>query len=78
MECQEGRRWDDDRDNRSQYTCRKATACEELEKTRDSAGVAEETLLMMTVQAKILLLLKLLRDWVKVEAVIGNDSHAQN
>jgi len=32
---------------------------EELEKTRDSAGVAEETLLTMTVQDKILLLLKL-------------------
>jgi hypothetical protein len=51
---------------------------EELEKTRDSAGVAEETLLTMTVQEKILLLLKLLRDRVKVEAVIGNDSHARN
>lgn len=55
---------------------------EELEKTRESAresaGVAEETLLTMTVQEKILLLLKLLRDRVKVEAVIGNDSHARN
>ena len=32
----------------------------------------------MTVQEKMLLLLKLLRDRVKVEAVIGNDSHARN
>eukprot|EP01083_Nonionella_stella_P136125 414046_1 len=32
----------------------------------------------MTVQEKMLLLLKLLRDRVKVEAVIGNDAHARN
>ena len=56
----------------------KQLLCEELENTRDSTGMAEETLLTMTIQEKILLLLKLLRDWVKVEAVIGNDSHAQN
>ncbi len=47
MECQEGGRWDNDRDNQSQYTRRKAIACEELKKTRDQAGVAEKTLLMM-------------------------------
>ena len=32
----------------------------------------------MTVQEKILLLLRLLRDWVKVGGVVGNDSHARN
>ena len=38
----------------------------------------EEQLRSMTVQEKMLLLLKLLRDRVKVEAVIGNDTHARN
>ena len=38
----------------------------------------EEQLRSMTVQEKMLLLLKLLRDRVKVEAVIGNDAHARN
>ena len=38
----------------------------------------EEELRSMTVQEKMLLLLKLLRDRVKVEAVIGNDAHARN
>eukprot|EP00985_Skeletonema_marinoi_P003641 scaffold1589_cov101-Skeletonema_marinoi.AAC.3 len=38
----------------------------------------EEQLRSMTVQEKMLLLLKLLRDRVKVEAVIGNDVHARN
>ncbi|KAL7543331.1 hypothetical protein ACHAXR_012654 [Thalassiosira sp. AJA248-18] len=51
---------------------------EELEKTKDSAGVQIDRLLTMTVQEKMLLLLKLLRDRVKVEAVIGNDEHARN
>ncbi|KAL3772713.1 hypothetical protein ACHAWU_004958 [Discostella pseudostelligera] len=51
---------------------------EELEKTKDSAGVMADRLLTMTVQEKMLLLLKLLRDRVKVEAVIGNDAHARN
>ncbi|KAL3778318.1 hypothetical protein ACHAW5_008871 [Stephanodiscus triporus] len=53
---------------------------EELEKTtRDAgAGAAADALLTMTVQEKILLLLRLLRDRVKVEVVVGNDSHARN
>lgn len=51
---------------------------EEIEKTKDSAGVMSDRLLSMTVQEKMLLLLKLLRDRVKVEAVIGNDAHARN
>lgn len=51
---------------------------EELEKTKDSAGVMADRLQTMTVQEKMLLLLKLLRDRVKVEAVIGNDAHARN
>ena len=51
---------------------------EELEKTKDSAGVMVDTLMSMTVQEKMLLLLKLLRDRIKVEAVIGNDEHARN
>ena len=38
----------------------------------------EEQLRSLTVQEKMLLLLKLLRDRVKVEAVIGNDVHARN
>ena len=38
----------------------------------------EDQLRSMTVQEKMLLLLKLLRDRVKVEAVIGNDAHARN
>jgi hypothetical protein len=38
----------------------------------------EQQLRSMTVQEKMLLLLKLLRDRVKVEAVIGNDAHARN
>ena len=37
-----------------------------------------DTLMSMTVQEKMLLLLKLLRDRIKVEAVIGNDEHARN
>jgi len=48
---------------------------DELEKTKE--GVKEE-ILTMTVQEKMLMLLKLLRDRVKVEAVIGNDAHARN
>ena len=51
---------------------------EELEKTKDGAGVQMDRLMSMTVQEKMLLLLKLLRDRVKVEAVIGNDEHARN
>ncbi len=51
---------------------------EELEKTKDSAGVMADRLQTMTVQEKMLLLLKLLRDRVKVEAVIGNDAHSRN
>ena len=57
---------------------------EELEKnTRNgdagAGGAASDALLItMTVQEKILLLLKLLRDRVKVEAVVGNDAHARN
>jgi hypothetical protein len=51
---------------------------EELEKTKDSAGIMVDRLQTMTVQEKMLLLLKLLRDRVKVEAVIGNDAHAKN
>ena len=51
---------------------------EELEKTKASAGVMTDTLMSMTVQEKMLLLLKLLRDRIKVEAVIGNDEHARN
>ncbi|KAL3827128.1 hypothetical protein ACHAXA_002363 [Cyclostephanos tholiformis] len=57
---------------------------EELEKTTKNGdggagGAASDALLItMTVQEKILLLLKLLRDRVKVEAVVGNDAHARN
>jgi len=53
---------------------------EELEKmTNDVVEVGQgNSLLTMTVQEKMLLLLKLLRDRVKVEAVIGNDAHARN
>ena len=54
---------------------------EELEKTQDGvlAGMGgNNNLLSMTVQEKMLLLLKLLRDRVKVEAVVGNDAHARN
>ena len=51
---------------------------DELEKTKEGAGVMADSLLTMTVQEKMLLLLKLLRDRVKVEAVIGNDEHARN
>ena len=51
---------------------------EELEKTKEGAEVLAETLVTMTVQEKMLLLLKLLRDRVKVEAVVGNDTHARN
>lgn len=62
---------------------------EELEKTTGDytqAGIqgnrlqeGDSTLLdMMTVQEKMLLLLKLLRDRVKVEAMVGNDAHARN
>jgi len=49
---------------------------EELEKTyREGDGVQLAT---MTVQEKMLLLLQLLRDRVKVEAVIGNNVRARN
>ena len=51
---------------------------DELEKTIEGAGVMTDSLATMTVQEKMLLLLKLLRDRVKVEAVIGNDEHARN
>jgi len=51
---------------------------DELEKTKEGAGVMTDSLATMTVQEKMLLLLKLLRDRVKVEAVIGNDEHARN
>ena len=51
---------------------------DELEKTKEGAGVMTDSLATMTVQEKMLLLLKLLRDRVKVEAVIGNDDHARN
>lgn len=54
---------------------------EEFERTtRSSDGCAASDALLstMTVQEKILLLLKLLRDRVKVEAVVGNDAHARN
>ncbi|KAL9188791.1 hypothetical protein ACHAXT_007169 [Thalassiosira profunda] len=52
---------------------------EELEKMNEGANAPiGEALAGMTVQEKMLLLLKLLRDRVKVEAVIGNDEHARN
>jgi len=55
---------------------------EELEKTNngdiDGAMNGVNALVTMTVQEKMLLLLKLLRDRVRVEAVIGNDEHARN
>jgi len=53
---------------------------EELERTtRDGGSVAAaDVVATMTVQEKILLLLRLLRDRVKVEAVVGNDAHARN
>jgi hypothetical protein len=52
---------------------------EELRKSEHtSIQRQEEQLRSMTVQEKMLLLLKLLRDRVKVEAVIGNDAHARN
>jgi len=52
---------------------------DELRKTEyEDTQRQEEQLRSMTVQEKMLLLLKLLRDRVKVEAVIGNDTHARN
>jgi len=57
---------------------------EELEKTTSDYIEGEmlqqgDTLLVtMTVQEKMLLLIRLLRDRVKVEAVVGNDEHARN
>mmetsp|Transcript_14404 Transcript_14404/g.29339 ORF Transcript_14404/g.29339 Transcript_14404/m.29339 type:complete len:488 (+) Transcript_14404:593-2056(+) len=51
---------------------------EELHKQKDNRRQQEEDLVHMTIQEKMLLLLKLLRDRVKVEAVIGNDQHARN
>jgi len=53
---------------------------DELEKTKEGSMLGEDDSLLMTltVQEKMLLLLKLLRDRVKVEAVIGNDQHARN
>jgi hypothetical protein len=52
---------------------------EELERTTGGAGgAAADVVATMTVQEKILLLLRLLRDRVKVEAVVGNDAHARN
>ena len=52
---------------------------DELRKTEyEDTQRQEEQLRSMTVQEKMLLLLKLLRDRVKVEAVIGNDAHARN
>ena len=52
---------------------------QELEKTNNGESKqGGDSLLTMTVQEKMLLLLKLLRERVKVEAVIGNDAHARN
>ena len=51
---------------------------EELKKNERQRWRGGRNLLTMTVQDKILLLLKLLRDRVKGEAVIGNDSHARS
>ncbi len=51
---------------------------DELRKSEHTDTRQEEQLRSMTVQEKMLLLLKLLRDRVKVEAVIGNDVHARN
>ena len=51
---------------------------DELQKQKNVARHQDNILWSMTVQEKMLLLLKLLRDRVKVEAVIGNDQHARN
>eukprot|EP00804_Cyclotella_cryptica_P010873 CCRYP_008796-RB/>CCRYP_008796-RB protein AED:0.33 eAED:0.33 QI:434/1/1/1/1/1/3/141/677 len=53
---------------------------EELERTKAKLPQynADDNLSSMTVQEKMLLLLKLLRDRVKVEAVMGNHSQARN
>lgn len=53
---------------------------EELERTKTQLPEYDEddNFLSMTVQEKMLLLLKLLRDRVKVEAVMGNHSNARN
>ncbi|EED91118.1 predicted protein [Thalassiosira pseudonana CCMP1335] len=52
---------------------------DELQRSKGQDGKQTESdFQRMTVQEKMLLLLKLLRDRVKVEAVIGNDSHARN
>ncbi len=51
---------------------------DELNKQKSNMRQQDEDLAHMTVQEKMLLLLKLLRDRVKVEAVIGNDQHARN
>jgi hypothetical protein len=53
---------------------------EELERTKTQLPEYNEddNFLSMTVQEKMLLLLKLLRDRVKVEAVMGNHSNARN
>ncbi len=61
----------------------KRMLCKELERMTGGAGgaggnAAVDVLATMTVQAKTLLLLRLLRDQVKVEAVVGNDAHARN
>ena len=61
----------------------KRMLCKELERTTGGAGGADgsaavNVVAMMMVQEKILLLLRLLRDWVKVEAAIGNNAHARN
>ncbi len=56
---------------------------EELERTTRGTGGADgsaavNVVATMTVQEKILLLLRLLRDRVKVKAVVGNDAHTRN
>ncbi len=61
----------------------KRMLCKELERTTGGAGgaggsAAVDVMATMTVQEKILLLLRLLRDRVKVEAVIRNNAHARN
>jgi hypothetical protein len=61
----------------------KRMLCKELERTTGGAGGADgsmavDVLATILVQEKILLLLRLLRDRVKVKAVVGNNAHIRN
>jgi hypothetical protein len=51
---------------------------EELKRTKGEPPKQDDNLGSLTVQEKMLLLLKLLRDRVKVEAVLGNNEQTRN